>query len=97
MMAPKKAPAIGTKGKKKVEDEVEMTPKSNFSEMQYLEGVIFYLEWDSHIRRCKISDYNHRIYDNKKELDALLSTKTKKYTVEDMPVYDDTGEKFLKQ
>ncbi|KAH9295479.1 hypothetical protein KI387_039067, partial [Taxus chinensis] len=89
-MAPKKAPATGVKGKKKVEVEEEIAPESNFSEMQYPEGVIVGQEWDSHIHQCKINDYNHRTSDNKKELDALLNTKTKKHTTEDMLIYDDT-------
>ncbi|KAH9308872.1 hypothetical protein KI387_036783, partial [Taxus chinensis] len=95
-MAPKKAPAVGAKGKKKVEIEVEISPKSNFSKMQYLEGVIIGKELDFHIHNYKVSDYNHYTFDNKKELDVLLSTKTNKRMVKDMSVYDDAGEKLLK-
>ncbi|KAH9321966.1 hypothetical protein KI387_016605, partial [Taxus chinensis] len=35
--------------------------------------------------------------ENKKELDYLLTTRTNKRTVDDMPVYDDASEKLLKK
>ncbi|KAH9289164.1 hypothetical protein KI387_033281, partial [Taxus chinensis] len=52
-------------------------------------GMLVGQEWDSHIHQCKISDYNHQTSDNNNELDVLLSMKTNKHMVEDMPVDDD--------
>ncbi|KAH9288687.1 hypothetical protein KI387_032804, partial [Taxus chinensis] len=94
-MTPKKVPTAGDKGKNKVEVEDEVAPKINFLDIQYPEGVLVGKEWDFHICKCKISDYNHRTSDNKKDLDVLLSMKTNKRIAEDMLVYDDTGEKLL--
>lgn len=41
--------------------------------------------------------YNHCTIKNKKELNALLNTKSNKHTMEDMSVYDDAGEKLLQR
>ncbi|KAH9315748.1 hypothetical protein KI387_024375, partial [Taxus chinensis] len=65
--------------------------------MQYPEGVIVSQEWDSPIRKRKVSKYNHRTMDNKKELDSLLATRTNTCTVDNIPVYDDVGKKLLKR
>ncbi|KAH9303223.1 hypothetical protein KI387_014806, partial [Taxus chinensis] len=97
-MAPKKAFAAAIKGKKKVVvEEEEMVPKIHFSEMKYPEGVIIGQEWDSPIRKRKVSEYNHRTAENKKELDSLLTARKNKHTVDDMPFYDDASEKLLKR
>ncbi|KAH9323851.1 hypothetical protein KI387_018490, partial [Taxus chinensis] len=85
-MEPKKAVATRVKEKKKVvEEEEEMAPESNFSKMQYPKGVIVGHEWDSHIRKRKVSEYNHHTIENKKEIDPLMNTKANKHMVEDMP------------
>lgn len=97
-MTPKKASTTTVKAKKKVViEEEEMVPEIHFSEMQYPEGVIIGQEWDSPIRKRKVSEYNHRTLENKKELDSLLISRTNKCTMDDMPVYDNAGEKLLKR
>ncbi|KAH9311953.1 hypothetical protein KI387_026988, partial [Taxus chinensis] len=69
-------------------EEEEMTHESNFFEMQYPKEIIVGQEWDSHIRRSKVSEYNHCTTEDKKELDALLNTKMNKCMAKDMLVYD---------
>ncbi|KAH9325250.1 hypothetical protein KI387_005428, partial [Taxus chinensis] len=59
--------------------------------------VIISQEWDSPIKNRKVSEYNHRTVENKKELDSLLIVSMNKRTEDDMSVYDDVGEKLLKR
>ncbi|KAH9317027.1 hypothetical protein KI387_018796, partial [Taxus chinensis] len=51
----------------------------------YPKGVIFGKEWESHIQKSKVTEYNERTSDNKKELDALLMTRTNERTADDIP------------
>ncbi|KAH9329389.1 hypothetical protein KI387_001497, partial [Taxus chinensis] len=73
-MTLKKASIAAVTGKKKVlTEEEEMAPEIHFSEMQYPKGVIIGQEWDSPIRKKKVSEYNHNTSENKKELNSFLT------------------------
>lgn len=87
-MAPKKIDGTPKKGKGKGKQQETITSINEewYVEMQYIDGVLIGNEWESHLRKLTVSDYNHHTNVTQKEMTLDLVCLKNKRTPECMPI-----------